>query len=135
VCLLYFSETLPCHMTLTAGTSFLTSGQRLVNDQCTTGFVWKPEPNITIPMSYNGWTPGLPPDCYQYYGQTHESCIHYWSVNGFKWNHIACEITGCSICQYAGMYFSRSLIAQAIFSSTNSISLVYHILEVLFLVH
>lgn len=81
------------------GTTFTTSGQRLTPGQCSSGIVWKPEPNVAIPLTYSSWFAGEP-NC----GGGTESCANFWSDKSYAWNDNNCDTPGCPVCQYTGVY-------------------------------
>ena len=71
---------------------FYTSGARVTN--CTTPFVWKPNPSAQLPMNFTDWAP-TQPDCY---GGV-EFCIGAVSVSNYQWNDIDCASNCCPICE------------------------------------
>jgi len=119
------TETSPCHMALLGGTSYYVAGQRIITGACKSPFVWRPEANARIPMLYAQWGAGQP-DCALFYPSPYESCLHYWSDNGYRFNDVTCEWSGCSICQYTGVvHIYKSFVI------LNVISVDIHLLYVL----
>ena len=84
------------------GTSFFVNGQRMVPEDCTSQFVWKATNNTVTSMIYANWFTGQP-DCAEVDQSFRESCLHYSSDSEFKLNDVACEWSGCAICQHSGM--------------------------------
>jgi len=78
-----------------AGNLFWTSGQRLVEKNCRSPFVWKPTCDDQIPLGFTSWLAGEP-NCV---GNT-ESCLDLWAVNNFAWNDVDCSLKICPLCEY-----------------------------------
>ena len=77
------------------GPLFWTSGQRMVGNDCTSPFVWKPWSDKGLPFEFTSWMPGQP-DCLL----NVEFCVHFWPTNDFDWNDGLCNITFCPLCEY-----------------------------------
>jgi len=94
-------ETHPCSIEGSSTVrSFFTSGQRIVPEDCGSGFIWKPDTFYTIPMTYTNWSPNNPSCSQTQYGR--ESCLQYfrqYSGSTCIWNDYHCSITGCPICR------------------------------------
>jgi len=71
------------------------SAQRQNINNCSSPFVWKPEPGKEFPMTYSNWSSGEP-NCK---GDT-EKCVHVSPGKAYGWNDVSCDITMCSLCQY-----------------------------------
>jgi len=62
---------------------FWTSGQRLIEDDCTTPFVWKLSIDKQLPLQFTNWE-GSNPSC----SYNAEFCLHVYPKLGFQWNDI-----------------------------------------------
>jgi len=90
------------------GIGFFTSGQRIIANNCSTTFVWKPYPDTNndrddclsnIALTYTNWCPGQP-DCGVQADGHPEGCLQYLVADcNYKWNDIDCGVTNCPICQ------------------------------------
>jgi len=74
------------------------AGQRVIDGNCSTEFVWKPNNTTRIPIMYSNWQTDQP-DCHKHSGSTPESCVHYYSKFDYKWNDARCGNQHCSICE------------------------------------
>jgi len=87
--------TVPCiGFGIPPGPAFYTSGQRIIANDCSTTFVWKPSPNTNIPLTYTDWANGEP-NC----DSGSEGCIEYWANENNQWNDVDCSRAHCPICQ------------------------------------
>jgi len=84
--------------TIPGKNGYYIGAQRMIPNDCSTAFYWKPYPGVNIPLRYTAWLAGepscstIPP--YPY----HESCVVFsWNHGG--WDDIICEQLAFSICQ------------------------------------
>ena len=73
---------------------FYTSGQRVINNDCSSAIVWKPNSGTSIPLGYTNWYPGEP-NCYG----SIESCLGLYAGFNYQWNDLSCTLTQCPICK------------------------------------
>lgn len=78
------------------GKVFWVSGQRLVENNCNTHFVWKPSSVEKLSLLFTSWKPGEP-NCA---GNKQESCMHIWPLANFQWNDESCNWRMCPLCEY-----------------------------------
>ena len=76
------------------GIAYFMGGQRIIPFNCSSGFVWRPTPLTSFPLTYQDWA-AYEPDC----AYNHESCLSFWGAHGYAWNDMRCELTACSVCQ------------------------------------
>ena len=76
---------------------FSTSGQRVIDNVCSTGFVWKPNSSVNIPLNYTSWLGG-DPNCYHQVNG-YESCITLLNSAQYNWLDVMCTQPACPICQ------------------------------------
>jgi hypothetical protein len=91
------TDTYPCRFMEKTGTAgFFTSGQQAQPGNCSSPYVWRPQPEgEDIPLTYRNWAPNEP-NCFN--RQT-ENCLHYWSEYDYQWNDLSCLKEGCPLCQ------------------------------------
>lgn len=77
------------------GNLFWTSGQRLVENNCRTPFVWKVRSNRKLVYEFTNWNPGEP-SC----GDRVESCMDIEASRNFAWNDVPCTVKTCPVCEY-----------------------------------
>ena len=75
-------------------TVFYVGGQRIVEQDCDSAFVWKLNSTTTIPFTYTNWAPGEP-NC----DFGNEGCLNLYSVLNYQWNDGACAFRTHYICQ------------------------------------
>ena len=93
------SDISPCTFVVWGGYGFITSGQRLIDNDCSSPFAWMPYPGTHIPFNYTNWSPGQP-NCWSCPEGRYESCAHYDSAYNFQWNDYDCHDAMCPICQF-----------------------------------
>lgn len=72
-----------------------TSGRR-ERDDCNSGFVWKPFPDVQLPFTYTNWYSGEP-TCS---GTSIEFCAECYHADGYGWSDVPCYINICVLCEY-----------------------------------
>jgi len=73
------------------------AGQRIVENNCSSGFAWKPDSSTRLAFNYTNWWTGEP-NC----NENKESCVQYRRVdNVTRLNDISCEYKYCFVCQYS----------------------------------
>jgi len=83
------------------GTSvnFWTAGSRIVNQDCSSPFVWKPSAGQQLPLKFSDWNGGEP-NCGNSPGhEQHESCLALHDSIGYKWNDWPCDMQACIVCE------------------------------------
>lgn len=89
---------------------FYTSGQRQVENNCTTPFVWKISPDEQLAFNYSSWVLGEP-SC----SSGIECCIHIWAKQNFSWNDITCNTAMCPLCEYTPKWHLNILKIRILF--------------------
>ena len=88
----------PCSFTAEGGYGVITSGIRVMDNNCSSPFAWMPNPGVVIPFNFTDWVSGQP-DCLTSSDGGYESCVIFYSQDSGNWIDYDCSATMCPLCQ------------------------------------
>src|SRR5688572_16607314 len=77
------------------GNLFWTSGQRVIEKDCGSKFVWKLTSDTKFEYQFTNWEAGEP-NC----ANSEESCMNIVEKSDFAWNDLHCYLRMCPVCEY-----------------------------------
>lgn len=86
---------IPNYFWSSPGNLFWTSGQRLIENDCGSQFVWKVASDTKLVYEFTNWKAGEP-SC----GDKSEFCMDIDAKRNFAWNDIPCSLKICPVCEY-----------------------------------